>query len=373
LSPIRRLWLLRGLALTGSLVLGAAGVAGYAAYRELRLSYDYCGPYGAFDEELGWRLRAGAVSCLSLRNQVTGHVIFDTRIYVNADGFRDAAPEAGGDELEVLAIGDSWTFGYGVEYEESYPAVLGRLAGVGVANAGVPAYGSAANLLLLERILGRRRPAVVLYLAKGLWTRSICGVEAAARTLVPCFGPDGSGAMRIVRPARGAVAAAVAGGAIPGGAFTAGHSLEISARLKRRMAHDLDGLLAYVRPRPRADADDERLVRLALRTEVATLRDFAERFRFVLVLVDPVGVYKPVIERLAGPSDRLVYVGRAEWVSRVESRFSQLPADRVLIPEDFHYTSEAQVVLAEALVAPVRTALAQAASDRDAASRPPSR
>jgi hypothetical protein len=50
---------------------------------------------------------------------------FDTQIHINTDGYRGAELQARSDDrLRILAIGDSFTFGYGVEDAETYPARL---------------------------------------------------------------------------------------------------------------------------------------------------------------------------------------------------------------------------------------------------------
>lgn len=68
---------------------------------------------------------------------------FDVEVRLNAAGYRQAefSPQAAG--RRIVAIGDSFTFGHGVEGEEAYPRVLERiLADRGepaqVVNAGVP-------------------------------------------------------------------------------------------------------------------------------------------------------------------------------------------------------------------------------------------
>ena len=100
--------------------------SGYFAYKKLSLSYDYCNSFGKIDSEIGWVLEKNVNSCLSLSNKISGEVFFDTKIYTNANGFRT-------DKIDnnvlssFLAIGDSWTFGYGVNGDETYPYYLSKL------------------------------------------------------------------------------------------------------------------------------------------------------------------------------------------------------------------------------------------------------
>jgi acyl-CoA thioesterase I len=62
----------------------------------------------------------------------------------------------------VLALGDSITFGTGSAPEQSYPAVLARLTGWNVVNAGVPGHVSAQALERLPALLQEHQPALVL-------------------------------------------------------------------------------------------------------------------------------------------------------------------------------------------------------------------
>ncbi len=62
----------------------------------------------------------------------------------------------------ILAFGDSLTFGTGVEPHLSYPAMLQRMSGVKVVNAGVPGETSAQGLKRLEGALREHRPAMLI-------------------------------------------------------------------------------------------------------------------------------------------------------------------------------------------------------------------
>ncbi len=71
---------------------------------------------------------------------------------VNADGFRDLprAPVKPAGTLRVLVLGDSVTFGFGVERAEAFPAQLeARLAGAEVLNLGVGGYNPYTEAALL--------------------------------------------------------------------------------------------------------------------------------------------------------------------------------------------------------------------------------
>jgi hypothetical protein len=72
-------------------------------------------------------------------------------------------------EYRILALGDSWTFGVGVDDERTFSSILEReLRGrrrtrkITVINAGVPGYCSAQGLLYFQRELLRYSPDLVI-------------------------------------------------------------------------------------------------------------------------------------------------------------------------------------------------------------------
>ncbi|MGQ0735472.1 MAG: GDSL-type esterase/lipase family protein [Acidobacteriota bacterium] len=96
-------------------------------------------------------LRAG------FRGRVTNRTEFDHEVVINSQGLRndELAPKKAG-TVRILFLGDSFTFGVGVEQEDSFPArVQAELATRGIpieaVNAGVPGYGTAEQATWLER------------------------------------------------------------------------------------------------------------------------------------------------------------------------------------------------------------------------------
>jgi lysophospholipase L1-like esterase len=62
----------------------------------------------------------------------------------------------------ILAFGDSLTFGTGANAQDSYPAVLERIAARKVVSAGVPGEISAAGLARLTPLLDELKPALLV-------------------------------------------------------------------------------------------------------------------------------------------------------------------------------------------------------------------
>lgn len=67
----------------------------------------------------------------------------------------------------ILAFGDSLTLGEGVDRVDSYPAVLARLTGVKIINAGVSGETSSEGLQRLPELLEKHEPDLLILLEGG--------------------------------------------------------------------------------------------------------------------------------------------------------------------------------------------------------------
>jgi hypothetical protein len=109
------------------------------------------------DEIRGVRLSPGSATVVGGPGERITHV------RVNREGYRGPDWPPPSDD-EVLVVGDSLSFGLGVEEDEALPTRLRRaLPGTPpVIDASVPTYGPPEYLATLEQVLERRRPAAAV-------------------------------------------------------------------------------------------------------------------------------------------------------------------------------------------------------------------
>ncbi|MBL8720040.1 MAG: hypothetical protein JNL79_28905 [Myxococcales bacterium] len=150
---------LRGLQIVAGLAVGVVLAEGIFRLRD-RGAFPHLNLYRP-DADLGVRLRPSTTQKLAVgkNNPITS-------VTIDAEGYR--ALEAPGQPRNdapagVLAIGDSQVFGLGVEGEQTFVAELGRLTGKAAYDGGVPTYGPAEYQVVLDELLARKKPAVVVY------------------------------------------------------------------------------------------------------------------------------------------------------------------------------------------------------------------
>lgn len=92
---------------------------------------------------------------------------FDNRYRTNRIGVRDEERDL--TDPEIIFIGDSFTMGWGVEQNECFPALIQQQTGLTALNTGVSSYGTARELLMLNRIEQKKlRHLVIQYCANDL-------------------------------------------------------------------------------------------------------------------------------------------------------------------------------------------------------------
>ena len=106
----------------------------------------------AYDPGLTYLLRPGA-------HRFTNRE-FDVTFRINSTGLRD--DEASLVRPEILVLGDSYALGWGVEQDETFSQVLERRTGLKVLNASMSSFGTAREVLLLDRLDTTAAKAVVV-------------------------------------------------------------------------------------------------------------------------------------------------------------------------------------------------------------------
>lgn len=120
------------------------------------------------DAEKGYALRSGFDGEIVARSGEFRHAVsIDER--GNRDHSHDAASPA-----RILAVGDSLTFGEGVEADATYSALLEDELGVRVTNAGVPGFRSDQMAARARELLDEDSPALVVATLAVHWDMDRC-------------------------------------------------------------------------------------------------------------------------------------------------------------------------------------------------------
>lgn len=147
-------WLARSLKALAGIGVGLALVEAAFFWRDSG-AFPHLNVYEA-DAELGVRLRPGA----SQRTRVEPNAV--TSVRVNEHGLR-GAELALPMKNALLVVGDSTTFGLGVEEDETFSARLAAAIGRPVVNAGIPTYGPLEYQRVAERLLPLAQPKTLVY------------------------------------------------------------------------------------------------------------------------------------------------------------------------------------------------------------------
>ncbi|MCK9195697.1 MAG: hypothetical protein M0P16_01805 [Syntrophales bacterium] len=87
---------------------------------------------------------------------------FDVGYNINNLGVRDN--ETALENPEIVVIGDSQAMGWAVGQEQTFPSLLGKFTGKTVLNTGVSSYGTAREMIMLDRVArGRLKYLIIQY------------------------------------------------------------------------------------------------------------------------------------------------------------------------------------------------------------------
>ena len=116
------------------------------------------------------------------------HPEYTVEYAINADGFRDTnkhpVPKPVG-TIRVLLLGDSFTFGYGVNYEDTWPVIVERLLEksggrrIDLVKAGIEGMDTRSEFVLLQELVPKYDPDVVIvgFLINDLYSNSLYAIE----------------------------------------------------------------------------------------------------------------------------------------------------------------------------------------------------
>jgi lysophospholipase L1-like esterase len=150
-------------------------------------------PFVVPDVTLGW------VGRPNLQTEVRFEPVFRHQVSTNSRGLRNReTPYARDARRRILCVGDSFTWGLGVEGEDAFPARLERgLPGTEVVNAGVIGWGTAQEWLWLEGEGARYTPDILIlgFHVSDFWENA----GSTLRKLRPLFGAR-DGALVLLTP-----------------------------------------------------------------------------------------------------------------------------------------------------------------------------
>lgn len=137
----------------------AARLLGVTPFHQVIYSVD-SNPSGAFvgDDELGIKLNPGTYQ-ITLNNELSFDAVHNARgeRVINLNEKLDTLPE-------ILLLGCSFTYGYGVDYDQTFAAIIQEaFPNYKVVNKGVPGYGTVQSYLQLKAYLSKnKKPAAIL-------------------------------------------------------------------------------------------------------------------------------------------------------------------------------------------------------------------
>ena len=124
----------------------------------------YLDRFLADDPELGYRILPAQRNLRSILKRADGTLIYDVEYSLDRNGMRQAKPAGPG---TVYFFGDSFTFGEGVDDEQTLPAVFSEISGLYCLNFAAPGYGPHQTLRQLElnvpQAVGAPRPSIAIY------------------------------------------------------------------------------------------------------------------------------------------------------------------------------------------------------------------
>lgn len=251
---------------------------------------------------------------------------FRTRVRTNSEGYRD--DEASLRDPDVLLLGDSFGFGWGVEEAEGLEKQLERLSGGRVLNLSVSGYGTLQQVLQLERLAATRdltgATAVFAFYPNDLDDYT---VQPRGGDPIVDLTLDGRGmASRGVEEYEEWLAGSRA--KLNRGIFRVSYVADLTRQLARRIGREVASALERfgVGTESGPELEDDHFV--TFEATLARLRRLAEAESLRVVFA-----YVPTIRDLDGSSDPELLAGVERAVRA--AGFEQVDLRDALAPEDY--------------------------------------
>ena len=368
--------LLYGISILLVLIISfGTSIALYAIYLRLDYSFDIGPKFSQFDDTIGWTLKANASSFIKGSSPLRGITYFDSKVYTESNGFRSNVEKKSAATGAILAIGDSWTFGYCADYEDTYPYFLQKELNEPVVNMGVPAYGSGSVYALLERHVANLKPKVVIYFTIGLWSRSTGAGSAdeilakKKSILAPYFLHNfDTKETELAYPIPGLVRKSVKDGIYPGGSLTAGYNLwnylwhvklnQVGTSVVKKLADFFDTKLVRTKKKEQGTSDYDALPYI-MKYELNQYMALAEKHNFQFVLLEgPHGrSYSRIIKDLnLINKNKIIYIGPDDFNREVYEKAEALglSEEAKRIPRDGHFAYGTNKLIAELVAKKIR-------------------
>ncbi len=221
-------------------------VEAYYLYAYVSFPGYYCGSFSKLDREIGWVLKENSKSCIGGKESAFGDTAFEEPVFTNSLGIRVSKPESKittSITEKIIGIGDSWTFGYGVKYEDSFMGKLESHYNIPTSTVSSPAYSGIQALLLADRLISPSNNQTFTYLERGFWRRGVCsGPNRPANVLKPCYWVSPLKQVEIITPQVEHFTNATKFGIYPGGMVGAGEKT-LSYFLISRPVHKFSQML----------------------------------------------------------------------------------------------------------------------------------
>lgn len=333
-------------------------IEGYYLYGYMFFKDDFCGTFANLDDEIGWVLKPSTQSCIKSGESPADPDSFFSEVYMNADGSRTEDITSPTLTNSILAVGDSWTFGYGIDWNETFAGQLTTVNDMPTALFASPAYSGAQALLLARRHINSVKPKTIVYLEFGFWDRAVCsGKTRPTSILKPCYWVDDDAVVHLVTPEPGYVRRMSSFGLRPGGMVGGGEKTLPYFLIARPVAKINQmlvrlGLLSGFGNDYAAWGEEEDFARIRA-AHLERLLLLAKGSGARLLLIDPKGLYQAdTIGNDLG--NHLIYVGSADWQTSVGIPISKLPPSQVWVPGDGHYGPIPHRLIAELIQTTIR-------------------